>query len=385
MPQKENGLTDQAIRVVPAGWYEDPASRAHVRWWNGLAWTEHTALKPVEQPRPPQQQTYQQTYGAGGYQQGTGQGIQEGYAQGAGQGYQAAQSTASQSAAAQPTADQDAVARASAALAAQTAETAARVAEARELERQYGISTEEHDIIVRRAAEGDDHPPAHNSAGTAYDPNAYGTANWEDGGDDFDDEPRTGTASAWFISFWPILTLIALAAAAYYYFFVSPEPAVAGIPLVAGLAVVPYLLTLIWAATDAHKLRKLGNAPASAAFALLGPLIYLIARRTRVKGVGPLITLIVLTILAVGAPIAAVQTGAAAPTLKAIEIQQTIRADLVDGGQLGSIFCDPTAITSIAQGTQFTCDATLPDGSPKTVWVSIDTRDGQFSYALAVK
>jgi hypothetical protein len=383
-------LTDQAIRVVPAGWYEDPASRAHVRWWNGLAWTEHTALKPTEQPRP-QQPTYQQTYGEGGYQQGAqgvGQGAAEGVAQGAAAGaaQQAQQEYAHQNYQAAPSnADQDAVARAAAALAAQNAETAARVAEARELERQYGISTEEHDIIVRRAAEGDDHQPAHNSAGTAYDPNAYGTANWDDGGEDYEDEPRTGTASAWLISLWPILTLVALAAAAYYYFFVSPEPTVAGIPLVAGVAVVPYLFTLIWAALDARKLRNLGNRPASPALALLGPLVYLIARRTRVKGVGPLVTLIILTLIAVGAPIAALQTGAAAPTLKAVEIQQAIRADLVDGGQLGSISCDPQAITSIAQGTQFTCDATLPDGTPKSVWVSIDDREGHFSYAIAVK
>jgi len=361
-------LTDQALRVVPAGWYEDPASRAHVRWWNGLAWTEHTALKPTEQPRP-QQQTFQQTYGEGGYQQGAGQ-------QGSGQQGYATQSTS----------DQDAVARAAAALAAQNAETASRIAEARALERQYGISTEEHDIIVRRASEGgaSEGDPTHNTAGSAYDPNAYGTANWDDGGDDYEDEPRTGTASAWLISLWPILTLAAAGAAAYYHFFVSAEPAVAGIPLVAGLALVPTLFTLLWAATDAHKLRKLGNRPASAAFALLGPLVYLIARRTRVKGVGPLVTLIVLTVLAVGAPIAALQTGAAAPMLKAIEIQQAIRDDLVASGKLATVSCDPF-LSDISQGSQFTCDATLPDGTEKMVWVSIDTRDGQFSYALAIK
>jgi hypothetical protein len=368
---KEIGLTDQAIRVVPAGWYEDPASRAHVRWWNGLAWTEHTALKPTEQPRP-QQPTYQQTYGEGGYQQ-QGYGQQGAGQQDAGQQYQTAQSTS----------DQDAVARAAAALAAQNAETASRIAEARALERQYGISTEEHDIIVRRASEGDG-TPEHNTAGTAYDPNAYGTANWVNGEDDYEEEPRTGTASAWLIALWPILTLVALGAAAYYYFYVSPEPAVAGIPLVAGVALVPYLFTLLWAATDAHKLRKLGNRPASAAFALLGPLIYLIARRARVKGAGPLVTLIVLTLLAVGAPIAALQTGAAAPVLKAVEIQQTIRDDLVASGKLASVSCDPF-LADITLGSQFTCEATLPDGTPKDVWVSIDTRDGQFSYALAIK
>ena len=39
-------MTDQATRVVPAGWYDDPASPTRVRWWNGIAWTEHVADKP---------------------------------------------------------------------------------------------------------------------------------------------------------------------------------------------------------------------------------------------------------------------------------------------------------------------------------------------------
>jgi len=33
-------------KVIPAGWYDDPADRRLVRWWNGIAWTEHTAEKP---------------------------------------------------------------------------------------------------------------------------------------------------------------------------------------------------------------------------------------------------------------------------------------------------------------------------------------------------
>lgn len=39
-------MTDQATRVVPAGWYEDPSNAQLVRWWNGIAWTEHTNPKP---------------------------------------------------------------------------------------------------------------------------------------------------------------------------------------------------------------------------------------------------------------------------------------------------------------------------------------------------
>jgi len=43
-------------KVVPAGWYDDPASRRKVRWWNGVAWTEHVATKPgyeSDDPAPP--------------------------------------------------------------------------------------------------------------------------------------------------------------------------------------------------------------------------------------------------------------------------------------------------------------------------------------------
>lgn len=39
-------MTDQATRVVPAGWYEDPSDPDQVRWWNGINWTDHTQPKP---------------------------------------------------------------------------------------------------------------------------------------------------------------------------------------------------------------------------------------------------------------------------------------------------------------------------------------------------
>lgn len=40
---------EQATRVVPAGWYQDPANAANVRWWNGITWTDHVELKPTDQ------------------------------------------------------------------------------------------------------------------------------------------------------------------------------------------------------------------------------------------------------------------------------------------------------------------------------------------------
>jgi hypothetical protein len=33
-------MTDATTPSVPAGWYPDPAGSAHLRWWNGVAWTD---------------------------------------------------------------------------------------------------------------------------------------------------------------------------------------------------------------------------------------------------------------------------------------------------------------------------------------------------------
>ena len=48
--------TEQTTRVVPAGWYQDPADDAKVRWWNGITWTEHVEVKPTGAvPTPPEE------------------------------------------------------------------------------------------------------------------------------------------------------------------------------------------------------------------------------------------------------------------------------------------------------------------------------------------
>ena len=33
--------------VAPAGWYRDPLGIPQLRWWNGLAWTNH-----IQEDRP---------------------------------------------------------------------------------------------------------------------------------------------------------------------------------------------------------------------------------------------------------------------------------------------------------------------------------------------
>ncbi|MFN8168955.1 MAG: DUF805 domain-containing protein [Candidatus Nanopelagicales bacterium] len=46
--------------AMPAGWYPDPAGPTTVRYWDGAAWTEHTAPRPYAAPvavaAPPPQQ-----------------------------------------------------------------------------------------------------------------------------------------------------------------------------------------------------------------------------------------------------------------------------------------------------------------------------------------
>lgn len=43
-------MTDMPNNVAPAGWYVDPMTRRHLRWWNGQAWTESVAPLPGVAP-----------------------------------------------------------------------------------------------------------------------------------------------------------------------------------------------------------------------------------------------------------------------------------------------------------------------------------------------
>ncbi|AWB89876.1 DUF2510 domain-containing protein [Homoserinimonas hongtaonis] len=43
-------MTEPQNSAAPAGWYVDPITRRHLRWWNGLAWTESVAPLPGVEP-----------------------------------------------------------------------------------------------------------------------------------------------------------------------------------------------------------------------------------------------------------------------------------------------------------------------------------------------
>lgn len=493
-------MTDPANRSVPAGWYDDPASPAHVRWWDGSGWTAHIAAKPTAAPA----ETPQVAHPAAAPQVAPAPQAAEPTSPFGGStavdsvpGIPAGQQEyipAADRAAAQPDlgiADADSVgdtpplhpddvagpfpgieipptpgspafeaARVDPNVAALAAglgaaglggttvlggpgspaipgapassgypgtpappsDTASLIAEARELERQYGISTAEHAIIVRAAQQGsaaggytpleesvDAAPPLTGRAARAARAEARAAARASrrtvaDGvvpGIDGDPGTRehTGTAAAWLIALWPLWTLIAAAGAGYLYLYLLPEPALLA------LAALPLLLVIGWAFGDASRLKARGLRGASPALALLGPLIYLIARRARVRGSGPLVTLLLLTVALVGGGAAAVLTGVAAAPLTALAVQQTVRDDLVGSGQLASVAC-PVRLDAATPGALYTCRGTASDGAEQLVWVSIGpasaTAEGsgneaaagggmgsflgrEFSYALALR
>ncbi len=288
--------TEQATRVVPAGWYQDPANPANVRWWNGITWTDHVEVKP------------------------TGQ---------------------------------------------QAAAAGALALEARAMEREFGISTAENDIITS-AATGV--PIAHPRTGTiAVIPTGTRAV-------------PTTTASSWLLAFSPVIAIVLAIVAAYVYFYVTPTP------LVGAVAVVVLVLGFLWAVGDARTLVSRGHQAPSPLLALalpvVGPLLYLVVRRMKAPGSKPLITALVLLALTVGIPVAGIASGSAAVITKPLEVQQAVRADLVGTGAATSVSCPPV-LETVAAGTVFTCDAVLPTGETVHVWVSFDNEQGQFSWALA--
>lgn len=295
--QEGGRVTDQATRVVAAGWYEDPASAAQVRWWNGVEWTDHTREKPAS---PQQQTTATPDFGA----------------------------------------DQ-----------------------VRELERQFLYGG---DAAAQAAAET----------------NADGTRGRRPRRSIEADRARiygahTTTGSVWLIALSPLLVVVVAIAVGYFYFYVDPQP------LVLAAGAIPILLGLLWAITDSRKLRDWGNDAASGVWALLGPLVYLIARRIKVKGSGPLAAFLVVTALTIAVPATAYAFEVTKPITAALSIQSTVRADYVGSGQATSVTCPPFAEATTV-GAVYTCDATMATGEIRHIIVSIDSADGDFSYAFAL-
>ena len=73
--------------MAAANWYPDPAHPSRLRWWDGTAWTEHTAAIPVQQPVAAVPSNY---VPPAGYAQPVAYGQHTAFAQSAAYGQQAA-------------------------------------------------------------------------------------------------------------------------------------------------------------------------------------------------------------------------------------------------------------------------------------------------------
>lgn len=340
-------MTDQATRVVPAGWYQDPALSEQVRWWNGLAWTEHVRAKP--------------------------------------------KATAATASAA--SADNLVVAAASTSFAEPSITvpetTEQRIAASRELERQFGIGIPENEIVTsatalgygggaNSASDADSGIGTDTAAPTPINPAVQQAAGGLPARPSVRTIAQTATGVAWLIALTPLLTVAAAIAAAYVYFYVSANPVIFVVAFL-----LPYLLGFLWVLSDRRTSLSRGFDAPSSAWALLGGLGYLIARRLRVTGSGPLAMFLVVGALAIGLPAAAYAAGELKPLSNALTIQNAISSDYVASGRASAINCPPF-VDAATQGTLYTCNATLANGVSKPVWVSIDGDQGQFSYAMGL-
>ncbi len=317
-------MTDQATRVVSAGWYQDPASSVQVRWWNGLAWTEHVREKPTTTPA-----TMGQTMGQTTDQVAIGQGGLSGTHESS-----------------------------------VTETTEERIAAVRDLEHQFGIGSVENPVADNRS-----------SGFTTATPAASATSA---PAVDMTSASHASTASAWMIALSPLLALVVGIAAAYVFLYLFPNAIVFVIA-----AAIPYLLCVLWAFADARTLRRRGYVPPSPRFALLTGLGYLIVRRTRVPGNGAIAMLLVVAALAFGSPLAAVALGQTQGLASALNVQRTISADYISHGKAVFVNCPPF-VDAVTVGSLYTCDATTATGVHRTVWVSIDGDNGKFSYSFGL-
>lgn len=158
--------------------------------------------------------------------------------------------------------------------------------------------------------------------------------------------------------------------------------------LILGALLLAALLTVVWAVLDRRALRDRGfSERASAAWIILGPLPYLIARAVATansgrRGAGPLWTHlgvgVLLAVVMVAAPFVAPRT-ASVGDLRAVE--QSIETELAAEGIAERVICPDSADARIGAG--FVCDALDADGAVVALvpveWTGID---GSIAYSV---
>jgi hypothetical protein len=197
-----------------------------------------------------------------------------------------------------------------------------------------------------------------------------------------EDEIDTNTGPAWVMTLIPVYAL--MAGLLLLLSGLSIKPTAVAIAILYG---VPHIVGIILALLDHRALRKRGmQRPATWLWSILGAPFYLIARLTKTvrisgQGFGPLITLLALGAVSVGAALAApgliIQLN---PGYFSVEAQQSVRSDaaILDANLV--VNCPDTPPLLIGQS--FACSATNENQEFFNVIVSLQRANGWIEWRV---
>jgi hypothetical protein len=197
-----------------------------------------------------------------------------------------------------------------------------------------------------------------------------------------DNEIDTTTGPAWVMTLIPVYTL--MAGLLMLLSGLQVRPTALAIVILYG---IPHIAGIILAVLDWRILRNRGmDRPASWLWSLAGAPIYLIARLTRTvrvsgQGFGPLITLLVLGAVSIGAALAApglvIQLN---PGYFSVEAQQSVRSDAMILGADLTVNCPDTP--PLLMGQSFQCSATNENQEFFNVTVSLQRANGWIEWRV---
>ena len=196
------------------------------------------------------------------------------------------------------------------------------------------------------------------------------------------DEIDTTTGPSWVMTLIPVYTL--MAGLLMLLSGLAIRPTALAIVILYG---IPHIAGVILAVLDWRILRNRGmDRPASWLWSLAGAPIYLIARLTRTvrvsgQGFGPLITLLTLGAVSIGAALAApglvIQLN---PGYFSVEAQQSVRSDAMILGADLTVNCPDTP--PLLMGQSFQCSATNENQEFFNVTVSLQRANGWIEWRV---
>jgi hypothetical protein len=403
-------LADDDVRV-PAGWYPDPLGLPQLRWWDNHAWTEHTsdARQPmVAQETVTTTSTPLLAYADDDYEtENTATGAwdlsddgmtrrerrererMDPVVETAG----AAATTADATAFADPLLSLEAPARDEVIV--EEPSPAAKFAETHYLDDAptsgpYDLGVRYDDLLGDALTQPSTPRSAFSHLGeseASYVPEpapepmysgyaARVTAQLAD------DEIDTNTGPAWVMTLIPVYSL--MAGLLLLLSGITLRPTTLAIAILFG---IPHVVGIVLGFLDQQALKRRGmEKPATWMWAILGAPLYLIARLTRTvrvsgQGFGPLVTLLTLGAVSIGATLAApglvIQLN---PGYFSVEAQQSIRSDaqILDAQLV--VNCPDTPPLLIGQS--FKCSATNQDQEFFNITASLQRANGWIEWRV---